>query len=57
MSCASRGLRPRSPSVIAVLMLVINALTKRGDRRYAVSLELEKRVWEAKSSARLESHG
>ena len=40
--------------MIAVLMLVINALTKRGDRRYAVSLEFEKRVWEAKSSARLE---
>ena len=54
MSCASRGLRPRSPSATAVLTLVINALTKRGDRRYAASLEFEKRVWEAKSSARLE---
>ena len=40
--------------MIAVLTLVINALTKSGDRRYAVSLEFEKRVWEAKSRARLE---
>ena len=40
--------------MIAVLTLVINALTKRGDRRSAASLEFEKRVWEAKSSARLE---
>ena len=40
--------------MIAVLTLVITALTQRGDRRYAVSREFEKRVWEAKSSARLE---
>jgi hypothetical protein len=39
--------------VVAVLTLVINALTKRGDRRHAASLDFEKRVWEAKSSALL----
>jgi hypothetical protein len=42
-----------SSGVVAVLTLVINALTKRGDRKHAASLDFEKRVWEVKNSALL----
>jgi hypothetical protein len=42
-----------SSAVVAILTLVINALTKRGDRKHAASLDFEKRVWETKSGALL----
>ena len=39
--------------LVAVLTVGINALTKRGDRKHATSLEFEKRGWETKSVALL----
>jgi hypothetical protein len=43
-----------SSAAVAILTLVINALTKRGDRKHAASLDFEKRVWETKSGALLD---
>ncbi|WP_374159101.1 hypothetical protein ACEWX3_07715 [Mycobacterium sp. G7A2] len=40
-----------SSGLVAVASLIINALTKRGDREHASTLEFEKRVWESKSDA------
>jgi hypothetical protein len=42
-----------SSAVVAVVTLVVNALMRRGDRKHAVSLEFDKRVWDAKSTALL----
>ncbi|MGV0804812.1 hypothetical protein [Mycolicibacterium setense] len=43
-----------SSAAVAVVTLVANALSKRGDRQHATTLEFEKRVWEAKSGALLD---
>ncbi|QZH60296.1 hypothetical protein K1X22_00155 [Mycolicibacterium farcinogenes] len=43
-----------SSAAVALTTLVVNALSKRGDRQHATTLEFEKRVWESKSSALLE---
>jgi hypothetical protein len=43
-----------SSGSVAALTLVINAMTKRGDRKYATNLEFQKRVWDIKSTALFE---
>lgn len=42
------------PNVVAFTALVTTALTRRGDRQHASSLEFEKRLWEKKSTALLD---
>ena len=42
-----------SSGLIAALSIITNAVTKRGDRKHAMSLEFEKRGWETKSAALL----
>ncbi|MCV7064993.1 hypothetical protein H7H51_03420 [Mycolicibacterium farcinogenes] len=43
-----------SSAAVALTTLVVNALSKRGDRQHASTLEFEKRVWETKSTALLD---
>ncbi|MFV8245674.1 hypothetical protein [Mycolicibacterium peregrinum] len=43
-----------SSAAVALTTLVVNALSKRGDRQHASTLEFEKRVWETKSAALLD---
>jgi hypothetical protein len=42
-----------STGSVAVLTLVFNATTKRGDRKHDMNLEFQKRVWDTKSTALL----
>lgn len=42
-----------STGSVAVLTLVFNAATKRGDRKHDMNLEFQKRVWDTKSTALL----
>lgn len=42
-----------STGAVAAASLIINAITKRGDRKHEASIEFEKRVWDIKSHALL----
>ena len=42
---------------VAVVTVVSNALTKRGDRKHAAALDYEQRVWESKRAALVEVIG
>lgn len=46
-----------SSAVVATATVVVNALSKRGDRKHASGLDFEKRSWELKSAALLEVVG